>query len=73
MPSKGPRLFRVVTFFNALTGKQPRLACDIYKEKPTRGRQIYYWPREGVSPRASLGLDCFFPLLYLGAIKVRRS
>jgi hypothetical protein len=35
LPSKGPRLFRVVTFFNALTGKQPRLACDIYKEKPT--------------------------------------
>lgn len=35
LPAKGPKLYRVVTFFNMLKGKQTDVTCDIYKLEPS--------------------------------------
>jgi hypothetical protein len=35
LPAKGPQLYRVVTFFDLLKGKQTDVTCDIYKLEPS--------------------------------------
>jgi hypothetical protein len=34
LPPKGPQLYRVVVFKDILIGKQPDMACDVYKKTP---------------------------------------